>query len=49
MKDGVAEDVCRCTLAQRMVGDGCEVCNPELAEEIRRQNEADAMIAEGEK
>lgn len=31
--------VCNYSLRARLVGDGCEVCNPELAEEIRRQNE----------
>lgn len=29
---------CRCTMAQRMVGEGCEVCNSELAREIEREN-----------
>lgn len=29
---------CRCTMAQRLVGDGCAFCNPELAREIEREN-----------
>jgi len=29
---------CKCSLRGKLVGDGCEVCNPTLAEEIRKQN-----------
>lgn len=32
-----AEQVCRCSLRTRIVGDGCEVCNPELAKELAEQ------------
>jgi transposase-like protein len=28
---------CICTMAQSMVGDGCEYCNPELAEEMKNE------------
>ena len=33
---------CRCTFAQKMVGDGCEICNPELAKELNEKEGEDA-------
>lgn len=35
----VQEPACSCSLRGRLVGDGCEVCNPELAAELRQQPE----------
>ena len=35
---------CRCTLVQQSVGDGCEVCNPKLAQ--RLADEAQAEVVE---
>jgi hypothetical protein len=32
---------CKCeTLTNKLTGDGCDECNPEMAEEIRRDNES---------
>jgi len=33
---------CNCTLRERLVGDGCEVCNPELAKELAEDLEKSA-------
>lgn len=33
---------CRCqALAHRVTGDGCDICNPEMAAEIRAESEVD--------
>lgn len=40
-----AQPVCKCSLRTRLVGDGCEVCNPDLAAEIRANNERDEKEA----
>lgn len=32
------EKSCSCALAQRLVGDGCEICNPAMAAEVAAQN-----------
>ena len=39
-----AEPVCKCDLRTRLVGDGCEVCNPGLAAELAQQAEPVAGV-----
>lgn len=39
---------CYCTFSQRMVGDGCDLCNPELAEEIRKEAAEQSAEPDGE-
>ena len=32
---------CRCDMRTELVGDGCEVCNPEMADRVRRESSYD--------
>ena len=31
--------LCKCDMRTKLVGDGCEFCNPELADELKEQTE----------
>lgn len=33
------EQQCNCDLRTKLVGDGCQYCNPELAAELSKQEE----------
>jgi len=35
---------CKCTFAQKMVGDGCDICNPDYQKQL--QEEAENTCAE---
>ena len=37
------EPVCKCDLRTRLVGDGCEICNPELAAQLAKE-QADGRV-----
>ena len=40
--DTAGKKVCKCDLRTKLVGDGCKVCNPELAAEIEKELNEDA-------
>ena len=40
---------CRCGLATRLVGDGCEECNPAMMIDILREQVADMRLAVAER
>ena len=35
-------DLCKCSLRERLVGDGCDVCNPELAADLAKEQKEGA-------
>ena len=34
---------CNCSVGIKVLGDGCEVCNPDMAKEIEEQNRRDEI------
>ena len=36
---------CRCSLATRLVGDGCQHCNPQMVIDILREHVAELRVA----
>jgi len=40
---------CRCGLATRLVGDGCEHCNPQMTIDILREQIADMRLTDAER
>lgn len=39
-----AAGICHCTFSKKILGDGCEICNPEMAREIAEENERDKHL-----
>jgi len=42
----MSEKTCQCSLRGRSIGDGCEVCNPELAKEYLAEEKEQAAAEE---
>jgi hypothetical protein len=42
-------DQCRCGLATRLVGDGCEHCNPAMTIDILREQVAEMRLTDAER
>jgi hypothetical protein len=47
MRNGDA--TCQCGLATRLVGDGCERCNPQLAIQLLKEQVADMRLTDAER
>jgi|LakMenEpi03Aug12_release.lakeMendotaPanAssembly.Ray.scaffolds.fasta_scaffold3236899_1 hypothetical protein len=47
MRNGGA--TCQCGLATRLVGDGCERCNPQLAIQLLKEQVADMRLTDAER
>jgi hypothetical protein len=47
MRNGDA--TCQCGLATRLVGDGCERCNPQLAIQLLKEQVADMRLTDEER
>ena len=46
---GSHADQCRCGLATRLVGDGCEHCNPAMVIDILREQVAEMRLTDAER
>jgi hypothetical protein len=44
-----ADATCQCGLATRLVGDGCEHCNPQLAIQLLKEQIADMRLTDAER